>query len=411
MVLRSVIPVVLFLLACPVVAEDLLRLPIGDPARSGREVPLVLDAVTDAHTGDLLTPAELPARLAGVDILLVGESHTSVDFHRVQYRVLDELSRAGRKVMIGLEMFPYTYQEHLDNWVSGHYSEEGVLELGDWYGAWGYHWDYYRDLFVLARDRGMPMFAINTPREVVSAVREKGFQDLTEEEAAHIPSEIDTESEEHLRLFKAYFDEDDPIHAQMSEDAWMSMLRAQCTWDATMGFNSVKAFEKHREEGAILVVLAGSGHVSYGLGIERQAAQWFDGEVASLIPVSVRDGDGEPVASVQASYADFLWGLPQDTGPIYPSLGISTRKNDDDRRELIYVAEDTPAERAGFQVGDLLVAADGVAIDSKGAFSRLMATKRWGDTISVTVERGEETVTIEAMLRRKLETDEEADDE
>ncbi|MCP3957261.1 MAG: PDZ domain-containing protein [bacterium] len=408
---RIALYVLTALLAYPVLADNLLHLPIGDPARSDREVPLALDAITDAHSGELLTPAELPARLEEVDILLVGESHTSVDFHRVQYRVLDELSRAGRKVMIGLEMFPYTYQEHLDSWVSGHYSEQGFLEIAEWYEAWGYHWDYYRDLFVLARDRGMPMFAVNTPREVITAVREKGFQDLTEEEAAHIPSDIDTGSEEHLRLFKAYFDEDDPIHSQMSEDAWKSMLRAQCTWDATMGYNSIKAFQARREEGAILVVLAGSGHVSYGLGIERQAAQWFDGEVASLIPVPVRGEDDEPVASVQGSYADFLWGIPEDTGPIYPSLGISTRKTDDDRRQVIHVAEGTPAESAGFAVGDLLVAADGVAIDTRGAFNRVMATKRWGDPISVTVEREGENVTIEAVLRRTVETGEKGDDE
>ncbi len=47
------------------------------------------------------------------------------------------------------------------------------------------------------------MFAINTPREVVAAVRKKGFAGLTDEEAAHIPARIDTDSADHLRLFKA----------------------------------------------------------------------------------------------------------------------------------------------------------------------------------------------------------------
>ena len=39
--------------------EDVLRLPIGDPARKDREARLVLDAVTDTSSGALLTPAEL----------------------------------------------------------------------------------------------------------------------------------------------------------------------------------------------------------------------------------------------------------------------------------------------------------------------------------------------------------------
>ncbi len=409
------------LLACACLAAEagVLDLPIGDPERRERQVPLALDAITDSHTGELITPSDLPARLAGVDVLLVGESHTDIDSHRVQHRIVDELDRAGRKVMIGLEMFPYTHQEHLDRWVAGLYSEEGFLEIGDWYTVWGYHWRYYRDLFLLARERGIPMFGVNTPREVVTAVREKGFKDLTEEEAAHIPSDIDTDNEDHLKLFKAYFDEDDPIHAQMSEDAWKSMQRAQCTWDATMGYNAVKAFESHGGDpqggeqagDAIMVVLAGSGHVAYGLGIERQTAQWFDGEVALLIPVSLIDTDGETVEEAQASYADFLWGLPEEQAPIYPSLGISTRKADDERRTVIHVAEGSAAEDAGFQLGDVLLTVEGVEILGKGDLNRLMAGKRWGDSLSATVQRGEETVELMALLRRSLVEEDEEDDE
>ncbi len=400
---------VLLFAVCFGAEAGVLDLPIGDPERRGRQVSLTLDAVTDSSTGEQITPAELPARLAGVDLLLVGESHTDVDSHRVQQRVVDELERAGRRVMIGLEMFPYTHQEHLDRWVAGHYSEQGFLELGDWYGVWGYHWGYYRDLFMLARERGIPMFGINTPREVVTAVREKGFKDLTEEEAAHIPNEIDVDSADHLTLFKAYFDDDDPIHSQMSDDAWRSMLRAQCTWDATMGYNAVKALAAHGGDGAIMVVLTGSGHVAYGLGIARQAAQWFDGEVATLIPVSVEGEDGEPVEKVRASYADFLWGIPEATAPIYPSLGISTREADDGRRRIIHVVEGSPAARAGFQLGDVLLTVDGVDVMSRGDFNRLMASKRWGDAVSARVERGEETVELVALLRRTVE-EEEGDD-
>ncbi len=400
---------------CLAAQAGVLDLPIGDPERRDHQVPLARDAITDSVTGELITPAELPARLAGADLVLVGESHTNIDSHRVQHRIVDELDRAGRKVMIGLEMFPYTHQEHLDRWVAGLYSEQGFLEIGDWYTVWGYHWHYYRDLFMLARERGIPMFGVNTPREVVTAVREKGFKDLTEEEAAHIPSDIDTENDDHLKLFKAYFDEDDPIHAQMSEDAWKSMQRAQCTWDATMGYNAVKAFEAHgggtdNDGDPIMVVLAGSGHVAYGLGIERQTAQWFDGEVALLIPVSVIDTDGEAVDEVQASYADFLWGLPEEVAPIYPSLGLSTREADDGRRKVIHVSEDSAAEAAGFQLGDVLLEADGVEIQGKGDLNRLMAQKRWGDSLSATVQRGGETVKIVVLLRRTVEEEDEADE-
>jgi uncharacterized iron-regulated protein len=65
-----------------------LKLSIGDPARKDREVALVVDAIADTARGDTVTPPELAARLDGVRLLFVGESHTDMEFHRVQLRVI-----------------------------------------------------------------------------------------------------------------------------------------------------------------------------------------------------------------------------------------------------------------------------------------------------------------------------------
>ena len=383
-----------------------LHLEIGDPDRRGREVPVPLDAVVDTRSGELLTPSELPERLAGVRLLFVGESHTDMDFHRVQLRILEELHAAGRRVLIGLEMFPYTEQAHLDAWVAGRYTEEGFVHFSKWYDSWFYNWGYYRDIFLFARDRGLAMFAVNAPREVVRAVREKGFKDLTEEEAAHVPTEIDVTSDEHRQLFRSYFDEDDDLHSGMTDEQWDGMIRAQATWDATMGFNSVRALESDGDPSTILVVLIGSGHVAYGLGIERQARQWFGGTMASIIPVPVADGEGEAIESVRASYADFVWGLPPSTEPLFPGLGLSTREIEgDEHRKVIHVSEESPAEAAGFALEDVLISMDGTDLDSKEVLGRLLAGKRWGDSASFVVRRGEETLELDVRFRRKRPQD------
>ncbi len=132
--------------------------------------------------------------------------------------------------------------------------------------------------------------------------------------------------------------------------------------------------------------------------------------MATLIPVEMTDQDGEPVEKVQASYADFLWGVPEEVAPIYPSLGFSTTKGEDGRRKIIHVAEGTPAEAAGFEIGDVVMTLEGKEIRSRGDVSRLMAEKRWGDALSATVKRGEETVEIEVLLRRTVDEDEEDED-
>ena len=209
-------------------------LEIGDPKRKGRHAAVVLDGITDTASGELLTPREMAERLADTRILFIGEDHTDMDFHRVQARVIEELHRSGREVMLGLEMFPYTRQEVLNQWGDGSLTEEEFVEASAWYESWGYRWDYYRRIFLLTRDNGIPMFGVNIPRDQVRTVRTKGFEGLSAEQAAHMPASVDTDSDEHKQLFRAYFEDDDALHAAISEEQWNGMYRAQCTWDAAI---------------------------------------------------------------------------------------------------------------------------------------------------------------------------------
>lgn len=386
----------------PVSAQDsALDLPLGDPARRERHAAVVLDAISDTREGDALTPRELAARLKDVKLLFVGESHTSAEFHNAQRRVIEELARSGRQVLIGLEMYPYTEQAWLDRWSAGELSEEAFLKDSRWYKNWGYHWLYYRDIFLFARDNKIRMFGVNIPREVVSAVNRKGLEGLSAEQKAHLPERIDTQNEEHRRLFRAFFGGEDALHGSgMSPEQWERMFAAQCTWDAAMGGNAVKALQKAGGKDAIMVVLIGAGHVAYGLGAERQARLGWDGKTASLIPIPVKDDKGQPPL-VRASYASFLWGVAREEHALYPTLGLSTpEQKPGDYFPVIMVQKDSAAARAGFKVKDQLVNMDGVPLVDKETFNRLMSQKRWGDAAEFQVRRGDETLTLVAKFRR-----------
>ena len=328
--------VLALLMAAPAARAQskLLHLAIGDPARKDREAPLVLDGITDTKTGDTITTAELAARLASTRLLLIGEEHTNAECHQVQYRVLEALIKSGRRVLIGLEMYPYTEQRFLDQWRDGLLTEEGFVRLSHWYDNWGYNWAYYRDIFLLARDRKVPMFAVNTPREVVAAVRKKGLANLTPEEAAHIPKDIDVNSADHMTFFKTTFEGDEgPVHgAGMGDDMLMNMLSAQATWDATMGFNGVEALKQaERPEG---------DHGDPGRQRPRRLRPRHRAPGQEVVRRPDRHPDPGPVGtparglvkSTQASYANFTWGVPTSStrstrcsGPRRPS-GPATRR-------------------------------------------------------------------------------------
>jgi uncharacterized iron-regulated protein len=397
--------VVLVCVATAARADDpAARLPIGDPARRDRVIPVVLDAVVDAARGDTITPGELAARLDGVKLLFVGESHTDIEFHRVQLKLIEELHRRGREVLVGLEMYPVPEQPWLDRWISDRkLTEERFLADSQWYRNWGYHWDYYRDIFRFARANRIRMFAVNLPRAAVQTIRTQGFEALPPDQRAMLPERVDVDDAEHQRLFRAFFDSGDALHGNLPEPMFQGMFRAQCAWDAAMGWNALRALQRHGGRDAIMVVLIGAGHVAYGLGAERQARLWFDGPTASVLPMPIAGGPGEPlVSTVQASYANFVWGLPPTADPIYPTVGISTpEQKSGDRYKVIMVAKESPAEAAGFEVGDELVSVDGLPIADKETGNRRLSEKRWGDTIVYRVVRNGEERTLTVHLRRR----------
>lgn len=380
-----------------------MDLPFGDPARRDRQAPVVLDAITETATGQALTPDAMAARLASVRLLFVGESHTSLAAHQAQARIIEALAATGRPVLVGLEMLPDGDRAPLDGWVSGRLDEEAFVEAVGWYEHWGYDFRYYRDIFVAARDRRVPLYGVNTAREVITAVRKKGFDGLSPEERALLPPRIDTSSAEHRRLFQAMLGGGGGAHGhEMGEEQWDGLFRAQCAWDAVMAWHALRALESEGGPDAIMVVLLGAGHVAFGLGAPRQAALHTPLPVATLIPVPVSDEDGRP-AAVRASYADFLWGLPPEpTSAPFPTLGVFTtlRKGEPDPLVVAMIAEGSAAEAAGIRAQDRLLEMDGVPLPDKATFSRLMATKQWGDGVQITVRRGTERLTLTAALRR-----------
>jgi putative serine protease PepD len=65
------------------------------------------------------------------------------------------------------------------------------------------------------------------------------------------------------------------------------------------------------------------------------------------------------------------------------------------------VTAGTPAAGAGFQVNDILVAIDGVAIDNGQTLGGLIQDKRDGDKIMCTVKRGSSTLTLTPTLEER----------
>jgi len=375
-------------------ASDVEQLRLGDSARRERSVDVVLDGVTDTRTGELIDTVELARRLKDVRVLFIGEAHTNGEFHRVQLNVIKALRVAGRKPIIGLEMFPWDPQPALERWSRGELDEARFLDESRWYDVWSHHYGHYRDLFRYARDQRLKLIGLNAPRDVVRTVRSKGFEALPPETRRRFPPNIDLSNAEHRTLVRAYFDDDDPLHARMSDEAREGIYRAQVTWDAAMGWQAGQALTDPADPREIVVVLIGAGHVAYDLGAARQLASGFKGGIASLIPVTVPK-------RINAAYAQFVWGIPRTAQPTLPVLGVSLMgRLGQQPSAVIQVETGSSAAAAGVRVGDVLRSLDGTVIDGTAALQRKVGEYDWGDAARLEIERAGVLMTLPLVFRR-----------
>lgn len=376
------------------------NLELGDPARKGTSFPLAVDQIRDTRAGADVSPDELAASLADAAIVLVGESHTSVESHRVQAQVIAALQRAGRRVILGLEMFPSSAPTApFDRWIRGGMEEAALLRESGWYDYWGYPFGYYRDIFQLARQHRLPIRGVNAPRAIVSQIGRRGLNGIGGMERAQLPPTIDTTNEEHKQLFVALVGGGSPTHgAGMPAETLQRMVDAQSTWDATMGYHAAQLYKEANDPKAIVVVLVGSGHVAYGLGIARQAKAYTDKRVATVMPVATTPGKPE---TVRASLGDIVWGVPTETYPVYPTFGVSFRSSGDQPTSVLMVSPGSPAEAMGVKAGDVLVSLDGTTIRKDVDVRAHLDRKQWGDAITAVVTRGTETLTLKGRLQRR----------
>ena len=388
-----------------------LNLELGDPARKTKTLALAVDQIHDTHKGVDISTDEVATALSDAAIVLVGEAHTSVESHRVQAQVIAALQRAGRKITLALEMYPYDAPTApFDRWLRGGIDEAGLLRESGWYDYWGYPWGYYRDIFLLAKQHRLPIRGVNAPRAIVSMVGRRGLAGIGGMERGQLAPTIDTTNEEHKQLFVAYVggESETPSAsasagaaghgAAMPPDVLQRMVEAQSTWDATMAFHAAELIKDNPDPKAVVVLLVGSGHVAYNLGIARQAKAYTSKRVATVMPIATQPGKPE---QVRASVADIAWGVPTETYPRFPTLGVSFRSNGDQPTTVLMVSPGSTADAMGLKAGDIVVTIDDQPIRKDVELRAWLDRKQWGDAIKASIKRGADTLTLAGRLQRR----------
>jgi uncharacterized iron-regulated protein len=415
--IRLVVGVVM-LASLSVVGSELDVLPLGDPALALEIGSAGPDSFYDTAAGVTVGLDELAGRLVEADVVLIGEEHTAMDQKRFHAELLEAMAATGRPLILAMEFFLRDDVEALDRWVAGEIADRELLEATGWYDRGTYRWEYYEQVMDVARLHSIPVVGVNVAREIPRAVNRGGLDSLSDEQRMEV-GEVTTDlSAEHRYLIARYFGD---TVAALPPGWFDNMYAAQCLWDVVMARSILDV----ARDGATVVLIVGSGHIAYRLGIperleqERAAAGRPPLRVATICPATAPppSADGEPtghpmgggghgMGGVAGSPALFVRSLADivavfpDRGGVdaYPTLGLRLRADDEGYPVVSMVWPDTRAERVGFASGDRIVDLDGVEPANLGELRFLLAGLEWGRRTGLMVERGDETIEVGALL-------------
>jgi uncharacterized iron-regulated protein len=305
--------------------DPTLRLKIGDPRFKDKTVDIAPGEFVSSETGKTLPFAKMIEEMKPARIIHVGETHDSRPIHDLQAKIVRALYEQDRGLIIGMEMFPSTMQDVLNRWSLGILSAEEFIREARWYVTWNFNFAFYREVFDFAKENRIPIYGLNAPREVITKIRRSGWDALAEAEKALVPKP-DLMHAEHRQLMKQIFGSAEMPAAMAGMPGGADMMfeglyRAQSAWDEVMGANAVEAVRKERKK---MVVLVGSGHLIYNLGLNRRAYERSKLPFKTVISVFVEKN--KPSETVARSLGDYLFGIAEEGRPAYPSFGLGLKQ-------------------------------------------------------------------------------------
>jgi len=426
---------------------DTERIPIGDEARKYNFCSVKLDKIHNTKSNMDNSFEDMISELGKNRIVMIGETHTNQLHHDVQFEIIKGLVESGREVRLALEMYNPNQDEALAKWSKGETDESTFMEQTDFLVTWSHNFRYYKAIFDYARENHIPMYGVNTERKYASKIGRGGMASLTPEDKAAIP-EIDTLNIEHRFFVKAAMQGMDAI----MPDQFRNMYPAQCLWDAAMGEGAIKIANEYPE--AVVVVLAGSGHVVYNLGIGRIINDRSNLSFASVVSVDVPESteesgmmkirkdvkkemsksdstttmhgdmpkmedkkmehasahanphsmmgmgmDATPYKIVVRSLGDYLWGKKEMTQEKYPAFGFSINELDENGFPIKRVMPETIAYENGLKRGDIILSIDGLTFNNSFELKKHLQYKNWDEKISFELLRDEEKIDISFIIK------------
>jgi uncharacterized iron-regulated protein len=315
---------------------------------------------------------ELTAQLGEKRAIFVGEVHDRLEHHQNQLRIIQNLYARYPDLAIGVEYFQQPFQSYLDDYIAGRIDEREMLIKTEYFKRWQLDYRLLQPIFKFAREKHIPVLALNISDEIHNKVFKGGMKSLTPQERAQTPSEIEPANQHYRERLKAIFDS----HPQGNE--FDTFVEGVLLWDSSMADTAAHYLNAHPQ--SRMVVLAGMVHVMYGDGIPERVDHRLGSNQSALL-INGSDFGRYP------GIADYLLVTEGNKNlPKVGMLGVSIL----DGKDSVYISEFTSnsaAQAAGIEAGDRILALNGVKIANMTELKAMMFDKQPGDQVQVTVSR------------------------
>jgi len=317
-------------------------------------------------------------------VIYVGENHTSMADHLLQFRIIQALHQKNPDLAIGMEMFPRTSQPALDAYINDDMiSEQDFLRDSRYFEVWGYDWRFFRAIFSYARRHRIPVIGLNLEREIVSKIFADGHTDsLSAEQKTMLPENRNLD-------LPGYTERLGEIHGfhtrnQQTEKGMLTgFIQSQAIWDETMAETAAKFLTDH--PATRMVILAGSQHTRKDSGIPPRVASRLQVNQASVLNLSAED---TPADISQTT--DFFFLAPPVTLEPVGKMGLVLAEVKEGEKKELKINDISPlskAGQAGVQKDDILIAINNSIISSMADVHLTLMDKQPGDHVKLRILR------------------------
>jgi len=287
----------------------------------------------DVCAGEPLGYEEVLKDLATADVIYLGERHTLQRHHAIQTRIVTDLAQRGVSLALGLEQMESSRQPHLDRYHRGEINFEQLAEATGWPTRWR-NYQQYRPVLEAARQRKIPVVALNARAETIrQVVRSGGFERLPRDARQDLPADMQLRDPDYEKVLSLQM----MVHAAATPAALRPMSEAQSARDEAMAQALAAFLTSEPGRGRKAVVLCGVGHVAYGLGLPSRVLRRLPGTSDRIVLLSesgevqlspeeraqARDIEitHQQLREIQRPVADYLCVKPLGEKPADPTGG------------------------------------------------------------------------------------------